>query len=112
MPDGSSVFLTGDIMRARYRNSRTVEELVTPGEVDLYRFDGFQFFARQVAKGSRLRLILNSPNSLWLQKNYNSGGRVNPRVGGGRADGDDHVSPRGRVSESAERAGEKRRPVS
>ena len=80
-PDGSSVLLTGDIMRARYRNSRTVEELVTPGEANLYRFNGFQFFARQVARGSRLRLILNSPNSVWLQKNYNSGGRVTHESG-------------------------------
>ena len=80
-PDGSSVFLTGDIMRARHRNSRTAEELVTPGEVNLYRFNGFQFFARQIAKGSRLRLILNSPNSVWLQKNYNSGGRVTHESG-------------------------------
>ena len=80
-PDGSSVFLTGDIMRARHRNSREIEELATPGEVNLYRFDGFQFLAREVAKGSRLRLILNSPNSVWLQKNYNSGGRVTHESG-------------------------------
>ena len=79
--DGSSVFLTGDIMRARHRNSRETEELVTPGEVNLYRFDGFQFFAREIAKGSRLRLVLNSPNSVWLQKNYNSGGRVTHESG-------------------------------
>ena len=80
-PDGSSVFLTGDIIRARHRNSREIEELATPGEVNLYRFDGFQFLAREVAKGSRLRLILNSPNSVWLQKNYNSGGRVTHESG-------------------------------
>ena len=80
-PDGSSVFLTGDIMRARHRDSRETEQLVTPGEVNLYRFNGFQFFARRIEKGSRLRLILNSPNSVWLQKNYNSGGRVTHESG-------------------------------
>ena len=68
-------------MRARYRDSRETEELVVPGEVNLYRFDGFQFFAREIGTGSRLRLILNSPNSVWLQKNYNSGGRVTHESG-------------------------------
>ena len=27
-------------------------------------------------KGSRLRLVLSSPNSIYLEKNYNSGGEV------------------------------------
>jgi hypothetical protein len=39
-------------------------------------FDGFTFFSRQIARGSRLRLVLNCPNSILLEKNYNSGGVV------------------------------------
>ncbi len=34
------------------------------------------FVARKLAKGSRLRLIVSSPNSIAFQKNYNSGGVV------------------------------------
>ena len=30
----------------------------------------------QIAKGSRLRLVLNCPNSIYVEKNYNSGGVV------------------------------------
>lgn len=70
--DGSTVFLTGDLLRARHRNGADTEELVEPGAVVPYRFDGFQFITRRLGEGSRLRLVLSSPNSIWLQKNYNS----------------------------------------
>ena len=72
-PDGTSVQLTSDIMRARYRDSLTQEKLVKPGEINRYEFNGFTFFSRRVAKGSRLRLFLSCPNSIQLEKNYNSG---------------------------------------
>ncbi len=74
--DGTSVFLTADQMRARYRESLTREKLVTPGEINRYEFSTFQFFSRRIAKGSRLRLILSCPNTIQLEKNYNSGGVV------------------------------------
>ena len=74
--DGSSVRLAGDMMRARYRESLREPKLVTPGEVNRYVFDGFYFFSRKIARGSRLRLVLKSPNSIRLQKNYNGGGVV------------------------------------
>ena len=32
--------------------------------------------SRRIAAGSRLRLVVESPNSIQLQKNYNSGGDV------------------------------------
>jgi hypothetical protein len=38
--------------------------------------DGFTFFSKRLAKGSRIRLLLKCPNSIYLQKNYNSGGVV------------------------------------
>ena len=75
-PDGTSVFLTDDMMRARYREDPRRARLVRPGEINQYEFDAFQFFSRRVQKGSRLRLVLRSPNSTGLQKNYNSGGDV------------------------------------
>lgn len=76
LPDGSHIQLTRDLVRARYRESLRQEKLVTPGEINRYEFDGFTFFSRRIAKGSRLRLLLRSPNSIYIQKNYNSGGNV------------------------------------
>lgn len=75
-PDGMSTLLTQDQMRARYRESLRQEKLVKPGGINRYEFNGFAFFSRRVARGSRLRLVLNSPNSIFSQKNYNSGGVV------------------------------------
>jgi len=74
--DGTSIRLTADRMRARYRESLRQEKLVTPGEINRYEFNSFKFFARRIAKGSRLRLVLRSWNSLYSQMNYNSGGVV------------------------------------
>ena len=76
LPDGSSVRLSSDLMRARYREGSDHEKLVKPGEIARYDFDGFTFFSRKIAKGSRLRLILSTPNNPGLEKNYNSGGVV------------------------------------
>jgi putative CocE/NonD family hydrolase len=76
LPDGNSVQLTSDNIRARYRESLSQEKLVKPGEINQYVFDGFTFFSRRIAKGSRLRLVLNCPNTIYLEKNYNGGGVV------------------------------------
>ena len=71
--DGSSILLTQDLQRARYRLGIEHETPVPAGEVLEYTFDGFTFFSRLFAKGSRLRLVLRAPNSIYVQKNYNSG---------------------------------------
>ena len=76
MPDGTSILLARDQMRARYRDSRREEKLVKPGEINRYEFSSFGWFSRRVSKGSRLRLLLISPNSSALEKNYNGGGIV------------------------------------
>ena len=76
LADGSRVRLAEDFLRARYRESLTAEILVIPGEINCYQFDGFTFFARRIARGSRLRLVIRAPNSIYFQKNYNSGGVV------------------------------------
>ncbi len=75
-PQGGSILLTGDTMRARYRNSLRNEELVPVGEIVEYTFSGFTFFSRQVQQGSRLRLVFKCINSINFEKNYNSGGKV------------------------------------
>lgn len=72
LPNGSAVLLSSDVKRARYRESLREEKLVTPGVILPYRFDSFTFVSRRIAKGSRLRLVIGSTNSIGLQKNYNS----------------------------------------
>ncbi|MGA2134769.1 MAG: CocE/NonD family hydrolase [Bryobacteraceae bacterium] len=76
LPNGGSVLLTGDAMRARYRESQRQPTPVPAGQIVKYEFRGFTWFSRRIAKGSRLRLMLRSPNSIQLEKNYNSGGVV------------------------------------
>jgi uncharacterized protein len=74
--DNSSVLLTNDFVRARYRESLEKGRLLIPGEINLFHFGHFPFISRVIDKGSRLRLIITSPNSIYIQKNYCSGGIV------------------------------------
>jgi len=74
--NGSSLILAVDLMRARYRLSLDRETLVDRNQIHRYEFDTFNFVSRRLPKGSRLRLVLRSPNSIYYQKNYNSGGVV------------------------------------
>lgn len=79
--DGSSVFLTNDALRARYRHDARKAVLVKPGAIERYDFDHFTFVARRIAKGSRLRLVIGPMNSMYAEKNYNSGGTVSDESG-------------------------------
>lgn len=76
MPDGTSVALSNDILRARYRNSDREPQFLTPGKVERMEFKTFSWFARRIAKGSRLRLVIASINSQNFEKNYNTAGNV------------------------------------
>ncbi len=71
-PDGTSVRLTEQLLRARYRDSLREEKLAKPGEINRYVFDKFMWFSRRISKGSRLRLLIACPNSIQIEKNYNS----------------------------------------
>lgn len=75
-PDGTSIALWSDSRRLRYRESLREAKLVNPGEIVRCDFDPGLFVARRLMKGSRLRLVVTSPNSIFWQKNYNSGGVV------------------------------------
>jgi putative CocE/NonD family hydrolase len=75
-PDGTSIALWSDIRRLRYRESLRQEKLVKPSEIVKCEFAPGLFVARRLMKGSRLRLVISSPNSILWQKNYNSGGVV------------------------------------
>jgi uncharacterized protein len=75
LPDGSTVRLGEDVRRARFRNSQFKEELIKPGQIVRIPFE-FNWLARRIPAGARLRLTiapLNSPN---YQKNFNTGGRM------------------------------------
>jgi uncharacterized protein len=76
LPNGNVIRLTQDLLRARYRESKRVEKRIVPGKINLYTFNEFPFFSRRIARGSRLRLIVGCPNTIFLEKNYNSGGVV------------------------------------
>jgi uncharacterized protein len=76
LPRGKVIRLTQDQVRARYRESLRREKLAIPGEIAEYAFEGFPFFSRRLAKGSRLRLVVTCLNSIFYQKNYNAGGVV------------------------------------
>ena len=75
-PDGTSIALWSDVRRLRYRESLREAKLVQPGEIVRCDFTPGTFVGRRLMKGSRLRLIVSSPNSIALHKNYNSGGIV------------------------------------
>jgi putative CocE/NonD family hydrolase len=75
-PDGGSVLLSSDMMRARYRESARQAELVTDHGPLRYEFDQFGFVSRVIAKGHRLRLVIAPINSSRFEKHYNSGGVV------------------------------------
>jgi uncharacterized protein len=72
-PDGTSIAIWSDVRRLRYRESLREAKLVKPGEVVKCEFNPGLFVARRLMKGSRLRLVVSSPNSIFWQKNYNSG---------------------------------------
>jgi putative CocE/NonD family hydrolase len=74
MADGGVVFLTQDLLRARYRRSPRVEELVIAGRVERYRFGRFNFTARRIAAGSVIRLVIVPVGAgFHVMRNRNSG---------------------------------------
>jgi predicted acyl esterase len=64
------------VIRARYRESLREPKLVTTKAPQRYDFDHFTFVSRQVAAGSRLRLVIAPLNSISTERNYNSGKNV------------------------------------
>ena len=75
-PDSSSIYLTGDVLRARYRESSREPKLITTKQPLRYDFNHFTFVSLMVKKGSRLRLVISPVHSMYAEKNYNAGGVV------------------------------------
>jgi putative CocE/NonD family hydrolase len=80
-PDGTNVFLTDDILRARYRGGDRAAKPVPKNAIQRYDFERFTFAARRIQQGSRLRLVIAPMNSLFSEKNYNAGGVVADETG-------------------------------
>jgi uncharacterized protein len=74
--DGSSLQLTSQYLRARYREGLRTPTLVETRAPLRYDFDQFAFTSQEVKQGSRLRLVIAPIDSIYLEKNYNSGGVV------------------------------------
>ncbi|MFA6571589.1 MAG: CocE/NonD family hydrolase [Bacteroidota bacterium] len=72
-PDGTCVYLSSTVMRAKYRNSLEKAELCRKDEIYKLEMNTFHFTSRMIKKGSRFRFVFGSLNSPYYQKNYNSG---------------------------------------
>ena len=75
-PDGTSIKLSDDRQRARFRESAHEAKLITSRKPLRYDFSQFTFTSRLITKGSRLRLVIGPIDSIFTQKNYNAGGDV------------------------------------
>jgi hypothetical protein len=73
-PDGSTVEIGFDVIRARFRNG--AEALVEPGKVERYRSAGAWWNSIRLEAGSRLRLVVGPVEGDYWQRNFNSGGKL------------------------------------
>jgi uncharacterized protein len=78
--DGSSIRLSTDAIRARYREGLRAAKLIRTLEPLRYDFERFTFVSREIRRGHRLRLIVAPIGRLtettFSQKNFNGGGVV------------------------------------
>ena len=75
-PDGTSIQMTSDTIRARYRESSRSPKLIATKSALRYDFEHFNFVSQLVKAASRLRLVISPVNSIYSEKNYNSDGEV------------------------------------
>ena len=74
-PDGGAVLLCEGILRARYRNSLTEPEPLTPGEVTELTVD-LGATSNVFLPGHRIRLEVSSSNFPRYDRNSNTGGVI------------------------------------
>jgi predicted acyl esterase len=75
LPDGSAIRLGDDIRRARFRDGPFEQKLMMPGQTVQIPLE-FNWLARRIPAGARLRVTLAPLNSPNYQKNFNTGGRM------------------------------------
>jgi putative CocE/NonD family hydrolase len=76
---GYSRFLTDGIVRARYRNTTTKAEPVTPGKIYKYKIDLWAT-SNLFKAGHRIRLYVSSSNFPRFNRNGNTGGSMLSQV--------------------------------
>lgn len=74
--DGAATLICSDVFRARFRDSLSTPVMTEPLQTYRYEMRSLFFTARKVAKGHRLRLVFGPVNSIFWEKNHNSGKRV------------------------------------
>jgi putative CocE/NonD family hydrolase len=74
LPDGSATRLSYSSIRLRYRKGGVVAVPMVPGKPERIEVPPLTFFARSIAKGSRLRLEVNAGPNFYLQRNTHTGG--------------------------------------
>lgn len=71
-PNGTTRELTGDVLRARYRNGKEHPEFLKPNQPEEFKFPHGQWFSHRAVAGSRLRLVISALNTPDYEKNWNS----------------------------------------
>jgi uncharacterized protein len=74
LPDGSAIALSETMVRLRYRKGGVEAVPMVPGKAERVAFPPLTFFARALAKGSRIRLVVDVGPRLGLQRNTHTGG--------------------------------------
>lgn len=74
LPDGSSIDLSRSSVRLRYRQGGVTGVPMVPGKPERVEIPTMTFFARAIAKGSRLRLVVNAGPDFGWQVNTHTGG--------------------------------------
>ena len=78
--DGTSIRLSTDALRARYRTDLRTPRLIDSKDPQRYDFSRFTFISRRITRTHRLRLVISPVgrliDSTFTQKNYNNGGIV------------------------------------
>jgi putative CocE/NonD family hydrolase len=74
LPDGGATLLTHSSIRLRYRKGGVVALPMVPGKPEQIEVPPLKFFARSIAKGSRLRLVVDAGPQFDWQRNSHTGG--------------------------------------
>ena len=75
-PDGKDRNIALGNTRVRYRNGGDKPQLLNKGEVALLSFDNIFLYIKKISKGSKLRIIFQSSNNPYTEKNFGFGGVV------------------------------------
>jgi putative CocE/NonD family hydrolase len=74
LPDGTTIHLSRSSIRLRYRRGGVTAVPMVPGKAERIDVPPMQFFARSLAKGSRLRLAVDAAPQFGWQRNSHTGG--------------------------------------